>query len=310
MRDRSLLALEAGDVAEILSRIPLEVAAAVHRVFEDPTRKAAPFGGSPQEGWLGVQLERGGLVLLEARQVALASAAATVQLVAPALGAATWETPRLGLVGCDELNGSVLDGLLRAWPAAKDIVLWDPEPSRRFAFLASRSRDLRDRQVWLACDLETVLGQCELVSITAPGAVEREMLRAGKPGGVVVSLGPGGLPAAVQPRLENVVDVVEELSDVPMWAARERGGPRRCSPLRAVIRAGTLRRPARSVAVFHRSPRSRADLAVARLVAEVATAQGRGQWLDEFFSTPSPPPAPLFGGPRAARASLHPGGAP
>lgn len=228
--------------------------------------------------------------LLEGAVISAQRTAASAALAARHLLASNPEIT-FGFIGCGLINAEVLRFLKAALPSPARIFLYDHVPERAEAF-SRRCRDIFTALGVVVCDCaEGVLAEAPLVSIATTGTRPHIIQLPGSCGDqVVLHLSLRDIAPKLILEADNIVDDVDHVcrADTSVHIAEQIVGNR--SFIRgtiAEILSGQARAKRRSDAVTIFSPFGLGvlDIAVAKLVRDIALEQGLGLRVRSFFAS-------------------------
>lgn len=241
--------------------------------------------------------------IISAKRTA-ASAALAARTLAPG-GAAT----SVGLVGCGLINGEILRFLSVVFDV-DTVTVFDSDPARAAAFF-DRVRDLVPRaRMAVAADVDGVLAAAPLVSFATTAAEPHvESLEKSPPGSTILHVSLRDLSVSSILAADNVVDDADHVcrARTSVHLAEESTGNRdfiRATLGEILEGVRPARRDARGTVVFSPFGLGILDLAVAKIVRNLAEEQGLGTRIDSFL------PDPWLGEPRVPELASGGKGAP
>ena len=229
----------------------------------------------------------------------LISAARTAASAAGAAAALLGGQPPacVGLIGTGPINAGVARFLRTALPGTARYLLYDLDAHRAAGAAAALAAAAEGVTAEVASGVDEVLRRCPLVSF-ATTAVEPHVadLSSCPPGAVILhvslrDLGPQAILAA-----DNVVDDADHVcrAQTSIHLAEQLTGTRahiRCTLADIYQGKAAPRRDARSIVVFSPFGLGILDLAVGKLVRDLAQAQGKSTLVPAFQPSPEPPAA-------------------
>ena len=221
--------------------------------------------------------------LISAKRTAASAAAAARALAGEAA------PRRIGLIGTGVINFEVARFLRTAWPAAARFLLFDLDRRRAAGVAEQLQSALPGVQAELADDVAAVLGGCELVSF-ATTAIRPHVadLSLCPPGAVVLHVSLRDLTPQAILASDNVVDDADHVcrAETSVHLAEQAAGSRafiRCTLAEILEGAAPPRDAARRVVVFSPFGLGILDLAVGKLVVDLALDRGAGTVIDSFL---------------------------
>lgn len=235
---------------------------------------------SPQTGRPETVLE--GSVISAKRTAASAALAAQCLLSGKKIG-------RVGMVGCGLINFEIARFLLTVFPKVETFVLFDQEEARAKQFENKCQRTFDEVGVEIAPDVKAVLRSSPLISI-ATTAITPHIgeLRECPPGGVILHISLRDLTPDVILSCDNVVDDVDHVcrAETSVHLAEQRVGHRnfiRCTLADILKGRAPARNGSETVSVFSPFGLGILDLAVAKLVRDLALQQGLETVINSFL---------------------------
>lgn len=193
------------------------------------------------------------------------------------------------LLGCGVINLEVARFLLNTCPEIKSFKLYDINPER-----ASRFKDrLQERLGWanvnIALNMESALADSPMISL-ATTAIEPHIssLSACDPNATILHLSLRDLTPEVILSCDNIVDDVDHVSraQTSVHLAQELTGNRefiRCTLTDVLNGNAPARANENSIVVFSPFGLGILDLALAKMLYELATQAGVGTYVDSFL---------------------------
>jgi len=194
-----------------------------------------------------------------------------------------------GLIGCGLINFEISRFLLAAMPEIDHFVVHDLDSARAEQFKDRVQQIFGKVEVEIANDVKTILRRCPLISL-ATTAITPHIgdLREASPDGTILHVSLRDLSPEVILSCDNVVDDVDHVcrAQTSVHLTEQLTGGRdfiRCSLADIMMGKAAARRDAESVAVFSPFGLGVLDLAISRLVRDLALVQGRGTVIDSFL---------------------------
>jgi ornithine cyclodeaminase len=237
------------------------------------------------------------IALMEGALVSAQRTAASAALAAKTL--VNREPATAAMIGCGFINFEVLRFLKLVFTSIRDVVIHDLLPDRAEMFLLRSKREFPDLRVRTAGTWRELLHDSELVSLATTATVPyMDDLSMCARGAVILHISLRDLTPDAILQAENLADDVDHVcrAQTSIHLTAVQTGSR--SFLRGAIGdilLGRLtpRQNADSKIIFSPFGLGILDIAVARLVYELALAQQRGMRASNFFS---PPPLACFAG--------------
>lgn len=210
----------------------------------------------------------------------------------------------VGLIGNGVINFEIARFLRLLMPALKRFVLFDLDRARAESFGGAVKGALDPVEVEIAADVETLLAICPVISFATTAA--RPYLHDLSPcrtGSTLLHVSLRDLAPEVILSCDNVVDDPDHVcrAQTSVHLAQEVAGGRhfiRCSLADVLVRAQPARPRPQAITVFSPFGLGVLDLAVGKLVLELARAAEVGTRIESFF-----PPAALNAWPGRAPAT-------
>jgi ornithine cyclodeaminase len=226
--------------------------------------------------------------IISAKRTAASAALAARALQSTDATAATWAT----LVGCGLINFEVARFLLAACPEINKLVLFDLDETRAHAFAAKARRTFPEIEILIRRRLRAALADCPLVSF-ATTAVEPHVHEhtTFAPGSIVLHVSLRDLAPELLLACDNLVDDAEHVcrERTSVHLVEQRVGHRDfIRGTLADVLQGRIppRRDDQSVVVFSPFGLGVLDVAVGKLVYELALKENRGQLIESFLPAP------------------------
>jgi len=200
-------------------------------------------------------------------------------------------TNQVGLIGCGLINFEIARFVLAAFPEVDTLVLFDQVEARAAQFAGKCRSAFEALDVEVAADLNAVLRSCGLVSIaTSAIAPHLGELHECARGSVILHISLRDLTPDVILACDNVVDDIDHVcrAQTSVHLAEQLVGHRkfiRCT-LADMLRGGAPTRGSEAVSVFSPFGLGVLDLAVAKLVRDLALQQGRERVIGSFLPGP------------------------
>jgi ornithine cyclodeaminase len=197
------------------------------------------------------------------------------------------------LIGCGLINFEIARFLLALCPDIKQLVVHDLAPERAHSFRDNCRNAFGDVQVDVAPDVRAALAAAPLVSLATTAAVPHIAdLSACAPGTNILHVSLRDLTPEVILSADNIVDDVDHVcrAQTSVHLAEQLTGGRdfiRCTLADILMGAAPARRDEDSIAIFSPFGLGVLDLAVARLVYDLAIEQAVGTAVDSFLPSRS-----------------------
>ncbi len=229
--------------------------------------------------------------ILEGSIISAKRTAASAALAAQYLHKGKDSNPT-GLIGCGLINFEIARFLLAATPEIDHFVVHDLDLARAEQFKARLQQTFGNVEVEIANDAMTTLRRCPLISL-ATTAITPHIgdLPEISSSGTILHVSLRDLAPQVILSCDNVVDDVDHVcrAQTSVHLAEQLTGARdfiRCSLADILTGKAPARRDAESAAVFSPFGLGTLDLAVSRLVRDLALGQGRGTVISSFLPEP------------------------
>jgi N-[(2S)-2-amino-2-carboxyethyl]-L-glutamate dehydrogenase len=197
-----------------------------------------------------------------------------------------------GLIGCGLINFEIARFLLAAMPEIGHFVVHDLDRARAEQFAARLHQEFGKVEVGIAKDVKTVLRRCPLISLATTAITPHiNDLREAPPDGTILHVSLRDLSPQAIISCDNVVDDIDHVcrAQTSVHLAEQLTGGRdfiRCSLADVLMGNAAARRDAESIAVFSPFGLGVLDLAVSRLVRDLALEQGWGTIIHSFLPEP------------------------
>lgn len=198
------------------------------------------------------------------------------------------ETQTVGLVGCGLIAFEILRFLLSVFSSLKTAYVCDLDELRAQKFKEKARKAFESLDVRVVPDVQKLLRRSSLVAIattaTMPHITDLTEVR---PQSTILHISLRDLSPEVILDCDNVVDDVDHVcrADTSVHLAEKAVGNRnfiRCTLADITLGKAASRKNSKSTAVFSPFGLGILDIAVARLVYDLAIKQGRGLVLDSF----------------------------
>lgn len=232
--------------------------------------------------------------ILEGSVISATRTAASAALAARALHGR--ERPRVGLFGTGLINFEITRFLLHVFPENEGFVVYDLDRSRAETFRRRCAETFGGLEVEVAGSAEAVLGGSDLVSMaTTAVRPHLDTLAACPAGTTVLHISLRDLSPQVILSADNVVDDVDHVcrAQTSVHLAEQQVGGRgfiRCTLAEVLSGAAPARGGGEGLVIFSPFGLGVLDLAVSKLVCELAARQHCGTTIESFL------PAPWAGG--------------
>jgi ornithine cyclodeaminase len=229
--------------------------------------------------------------ILEGSAISAKRTAASAALAARCLLGAD-KAGRVGLIGCGVINFEIARFLLAVFPEVATVVLFDKDDARARQFDGKLRASFDGLEVEIARDVDAVLRDCRLVTL-ATTALSPHIgdLRACPPGSAILHISLRDLTPEVILASDNVVDDVDHVcrAETSVHLAEQRVGHRgfiRCTLADILSGRAPARNGSGAVSVFSPFGLGVLDLAVGKLVRDLAREQGLGSVIGSFLPDP------------------------
>lgn len=194
-----------------------------------------------------------------------------------------------GLIGAGPINQEIARFLVAVFPDLKEFVVYDLDPSRANEFIQKCESEFAGVRVRTAPDIDEVLRTATLISFATTAAEPHlHHLNGCARGSTILHISLRDLSPAVILSCDNVVDDVDHVcrAQTSVHLAEQMVGHRnfiRCA-LAEILR-GDLppRRDQESIAVFSPFGLGVLDIALGKIVFDLAREQGKGEIINAFL---------------------------
>jgi N-[(2S)-2-amino-2-carboxyethyl]-L-glutamate dehydrogenase len=224
--------------------------------------------------------------ILEGSVISAKRTAASAALAAQCLVSDS-KVGRVGMIGCGLINFEIARFLLAVFPEAESFVLFDQDEARAKQFANKKIFD--GLGVEIAKDVKAMLRNCPLISI-ATTALKPHIgeLRECPPGSTILHISLRDLTPEVILSCDNVVDDVDHVcrAQTSVHLAEQLVGHRkfiRCALPDILKGRASARNGSEAVSVFSPFGLGVLDLAVSKLVRDLALQQGQQTVISSFL---------------------------
>lgn len=197
----------------------------------------------------------------------------------------------LGVFGCGVINFEITRFVLRACEEITRVIVYDLDPERAKHFRENCRANFPRVTFELAGSVESLLKQSPLVSFaTTAGVPHINDLSICPPDTTILHISLRDLSPEVILAADNVVDDADHVcrANTSLHLTEQQTGNRdfiRC-PLADVLTGASPRRGGRRFTVFSPFGLGVLDVAVGKLLCDLALANGQGEWITSFFPEP------------------------
>jgi len=202
------------------------------------------------------------------------------------------EVSAAGFLGCGVINFEVLRFLWSIYPEISSLTLFDHNPERAQQFKDKCLALCGHLNVVIAKDLNSLLGSAPLISI-ATTAINPHIndLSMCQQGTTILHISLRDITAEAILKCDNVVDDIDHVcrAQTSVHLAEQRTGHRefiRCALADVLLGAAPARRNAQQTVVFSPFGLGVLDIAVGKLVCDLARDNNYGTVLQSFLPTP------------------------
>jgi ornithine cyclodeaminase len=219
---------------------------------------------------------------VSAKRTAASAALAARQLHKGALTSA-------GVVGCGLINFEITRFLTTVFPELEKLFVFDVEPERAERFKVGVASLGGKIEVTVEEELSAVLRSAPVISLATTAAKPHiDDLSACRPGSTILHISLRDLSPEVILACDNVVDDADHVcrAQTSLHLAEQLAGSRdfiRCTLADILSGAAPPRRDADGVAVFSPFGLGVLDIAVSKLVCDLALREGRGTAIRPFL---------------------------
>ena len=223
---------------------------------------------------------------ISARRTGASAAAAALALQGPR------SYDRAALIGCGPINFEVLRFLLVACPSVRRLTLFDLSPERAAAFGEECRRAFPGLEVSAAADADEALASAPLISLATTASVPHiSDLSACPRGATILHVSLRDLAPKVILAHDNVVDDADHVcrAETSLHLAEQASGGRdfiRCSLADVLLGEAPARRDPDGLTIFSPFGLGVLDMALAKLVYDLAIGQGVGTVIESFLPAP------------------------
>ena len=202
---------------------------------------------------------------------------------------------RPGMVGCGLINQEVALFLRAVYPGLQSFVVYDTDRARAERYKQKCEEAFGGVRVDIAGDLNSLLSQCSLISFATTAAVPHvNDLSACAPGSTILHISLRDLSPEVILACDNVADDIDHVcrAQTSVHLAEQLTGTRdfmRCTLADVLLGRAEARRDEESILVFSPFGLGVLDLAVGKLVRDLALEHNRGMIINSFLNGHEPP---------------------
>ncbi|HVF42745.1 MAG TPA: 2,3-diaminopropionate biosynthesis protein SbnB [Pyrinomonadaceae bacterium] len=203
------------------------------------------------------------------------------------------ETPEAaGIVGCGPINFEVVRFLLAVWPALRRVRVFDVDGARAEQFRRKCAGLSGGLEVGVVPELKAVLRESQVTAVATTAVTPHIFdLSDCAPGSTVLHISLRDFSPEVILSCDNVVDDVAHVcrAQTSVHLAEQSAGNRdfiRCTLADILNGDAPAKKDPAAVTVFSPFGLGVLDLALARMVLELAAGQGRGTLLEDFLPAP------------------------
>jgi ornithine cyclodeaminase len=200
----------------------------------------------------------------------------------------------IGIIGCGAISFEIVRFLRAAYPAVTDFIICDIDPARAERFKHDCVNRFPGIDIEVTRDTHNVLRSESLISI-ATTALKPHLsdLSACQPGTTILHISLRDIAAQVILNVDNVTDDVDHVcrAETSLHLAEMMTGNRdfiRCTLADILAGAAESRCDANGISVFSPFGLGVLDLALAKLVFDVASATHAGTTIDSFLPASAP----------------------
>ncbi|HEX5735291.1 MAG TPA: 2,3-diaminopropionate biosynthesis protein SbnB [Blastocatellia bacterium] len=196
---------------------------------------------------------------------------------------------RVGMIGCGLINFEIARMLQAAIPKIVGLTVFDLDPARALHFRDECQKAFNGIEVEIAGDADTVLRETSLVSFATTASTPHiDDLSICAPGTTVLHVSLRDLSPEVILSCDNIADDIDHVcrAQTSIHLTEQKVGNRgfvRCTLADILLNREVKRKDPDAIAVFSPFGLGVLDIAVGKLVCELAIEQGKGIVIESFL---------------------------